>query len=97
MRLTLALLCLASVTACAEFPELDTAISAEARRAPFPELVPIGPILERRNDARTDGTEAEALEARAAALRARARLLRGATINDETRQRLTPRLEALGG
>ncbi|MEM1387715.1 MAG: hypothetical protein AAGG54_08905 [Pseudomonadota bacterium] len=82
---------------CADFPDLGKSISPEARRAEFPQLVPIEPLLERRNAARTTGLEADRLEARAAALRARAALLRGITIDDDTRQRLTPELNRLGG
>lgn len=84
-------------TGCTQFPDLDAAISPEARRAGYPQLVPVSDLLSRRNAARTTGNEADILRARAAALRARAALLRGAVINDDTRLRLGPRLDALGG
>lgn len=82
---------------CAEFPELDAAITPEARRAAYPELVPIGEVLDRRKLARTTGREAGMLEARAENLRRRAAMLRGITIDEETRLRLSPGLDRLGG
>lgn len=93
----LSLLTALLVAGCAEFPDLDASISPEARRADYPELVPVGDILNRRGAARTTGEEADVLNARAAALRARARLLRGAAIDDATRERLSPTLTRLGG
>ncbi|MDF0603789.1 hypothetical protein P1J78_24035 [Psychromarinibacter sp. C21-152] len=87
----------AVLSGCTRFPELDAAITPEARRAGYPDLVPITEVLDRRDLARTTAREGEIVEARAAALRARARLLRGIAINDDTRLRLTPRLRRLGG
>jgi hypothetical protein len=135
------LLLAALLAGCAEFPQLDAAISPEARRAPFPTLVPLPEVLDRRADARLTGEEAGPLEARAGRLRARgvpplaresgriglraadlraraaplervdpgdtparaarlrerARLLRGITVDEDTRKRIAPRLEELGG
>ncbi len=98
MRFLIVTLGLAAVlSGCTRFPELDAAITPEARRADYPVLVPIGEVLERRELARSTGREGENVAARAAALRARARLLRGIAVSDDTRLRLTPRLESLGG
>ncbi len=89
-------LCL-GLAACSDWPELDHAVSPEARRSDYPELVPIGDVLARRGLARSDETDGEILSARAANLRARAALLRGVSVDDDTRLRLTPELERLGG
>lgn len=98
MRILLASLALAALLpGCTRFPELDAAVSPEARRADYPQLVPIAEVLDRRDLARTTGREGDIVAARAAALRARARLLRGIVVNDETRRQLTPRLLRLGG
>ncbi len=82
---------------CATFPELDAAVSPEARRAAYPVLIPTQPVLDRRADVRVTPETGEALERRAANLRARARLLRGSVVDDDTRRRLSNRLRALGG
>ncbi len=135
------LLLAALLAGCAEFPQLDAAISPEARRAPFPTLVPLNEVLDRRGDARLTGAEAGPLKARADRLKARgvpplaretgriglraaelraraaplervtqgdtsaradrlrerARLLRGISVDEDTRKRIAPRLEQLGG
>ena len=82
---------------CTSFPELDAAVSPEARRAAYPVLIPTQPVLDRRADVRVTVETGEALERRAANLRARAGLLRGSVVDDETRRRLSNRLRALGG
>ena len=68
MRLTLILTLLLS--ACATFPQLDSTITQEARDAPFPALtpVPIAPVA--------TGDEQAALQARIAALQAKAARIR---------------------
>ncbi|WP_172293792.1 hypothetical protein [Pseudoruegeria sp. HB172150] len=88
---------MAILSGCSDFPDLDSAVSPEARRAEYPELVPIDGILARRGMAQLDGSEAEILAARAANLRARGQLLRDIAVNEDTRLRLTPELERLGG
>lgn len=85
------------LTGCTDFPDLDARISPEARGAAFPRLVPVGEITGRRALARTTAENGERLAARAAALRARARLLRGIRIDAETRIRISPTLNRLGG
>ena len=89
-------LCVA-LSACADWPDLDHAVSPEARRSDYPVLVPLNEVLDRRGLARSDATDGEILAARAANLRARAALLRGVSVDDDTRLRLTPRLRRLGG
>jgi len=83
--------------ACTSFPELDAAVTPEARRAAYPVLIPTQPVLDRRSNVRVTVATGEALLARAANLRARAGLLRGSVVDDETRRRLANRLRALGG
>ena len=91
------LIATAVLAGCAEFPDLESRITPGARNAPFPSLVPAGQITGRRSLARTTAADGERLAARAAALRARARLLRGISIDDDTRRRLAPLLNRLGG
>ena len=88
---------LLALAACSDFPDLDAEISPEARAAGYPDLVPLAEVTDRRKKARTTAEDGERLAARAAALKARARLLRGVRIDDETRRRLSPSLTRLGG
>jgi type IV pilus biogenesis protein CpaD/CtpE len=93
-----ALILIAAVlTGCATFPQLDAVITPEARRADYPALVPVDSIIVRRGDSTITAQTGERLRARAANLRARARLLRGASVDEETRLRLARRLQQLGG
>ena len=87
----------ALMAACASFPELDAVISEEARRADYPVLVPAQGLLAKRGDGTITEATGAALQARATNLRARAALLRGQPIDDETRLRLRARLRRLGG
>jgi hypothetical protein len=73
------ILCLAApvLAACGpDVPELDARIEGSA--APFPELVPLGPLLARVDAVppRAAAPEGQSLEARAADLRRRAAALR---------------------
>lgn len=119
--LCIGLLAAAALAACASFPQLDAAISPEARRAPYPELVPSERLLARRDEGRLTEADGAALQSRAEGLRARAgrlpgqaasaagiearyrnlqaraRLLRGQSVDDDTRLRLRDRLRRLGG
>lgn len=71
--------CLLLCAACAQVPELDDHVTPAARQAPYPALVPLDPLLQDASDTRiTDQTD-DALRARAAALRARARAMQQAT------------------
>ncbi|NBC95476.1 MAG: hypothetical protein GVY27_03860 [Deinococcus-Thermus bacterium] len=53
---------------CAQFPDLDRAVSAEARAAPPPEIVDLRPLLARLPD---DGSGARAAETAPPSRRAR--------------------------
>lgn len=97
MRPLLPLLAAALLSACTDFPQLDAAISAEARRADYPALVPANDLLGKRSDGTITEATGLALQARATNLQARARLLRGQPIDEETRLLLRARLRRLGG
>ncbi|MBF9059079.1 hypothetical protein HKCCSP123_07775 [Rhodobacterales bacterium HKCCSP123] len=79
-RLALCLACLlALVAACGPSrPELASRLSPEARSAAFPELVSLGPLMQRSDQLlpRAADREGQSLEARAADLRRRAAALR---------------------
>jgi len=82
---------------CAQFPDLDAAISAEARRAGYPALIPAEGLLARRGDVRLTEETGRILMQRAANLRARAAILRRISIDDDSRRRVAGRLHRLGG
>ena len=86
-----------ALAACATFPELDAVISDGARKADYPTLIPVDGILVRRASGQITEQTDDILRARAANLQARANLLRGIVVDDETRRRLSARLERLGG
>ena len=78
---------LLALVACAEFPQLDSTLDDAARAAPYPDLVPLGPLLAAQAPvAATD--PGRATQDRAAALRARAARLRGAVIAPAERARM---------
>ena len=82
---------LALATGCADAPRLDTGLSARARGAAYPELVPLGPLLAGVSAAQSDHdipTLTGNLPARAAALRARAARLRGTVVDAAARDRM---------
>lgn len=105
MRKTLILLAivpmfaaLTGLSACAKFPELDAAISDEAKAADYPNLVPASQIAKRRTDGRLKADEGAQLLARAERLRKRGEILRGLPVIDEAaRLRFARVLENLGG
>ncbi len=75
MRAAFLLSLLLLVPACSlSAPALDTTITETSRAAPWPELVPLGPLLSNAEalTPRTAEAEGRSLEARAAGLRARA-------------------------
>jgi hypothetical protein len=82
---------------CTAFPQLDAVISEQAKRAEYPVLIPTGGLLAKRDDGQVTEETGQRLLARAANLRRRAALLRGAPIDEETRIRLRDRLRRLGG
>ena len=91
MRLPL-VIALASLGACAEFPQLDGAIDAAARATPYPVLQPLGPLLAQADAQQSTGqstsSRVAALQTRLASLQARATRLRGPVIDAQTGARL---------
>jgi hypothetical protein len=84
MRIVMTLALALTLAACGpDIPDLDGRLSDAARNAPFPNLIPLGPVL-RQGDAtlpRDAATEGTSLEARADSLRRRAAALRRMPIN----------------
>lgn len=75
----------AALSGCAQFPEVEAALSPEAERAAYPALLPIDDILARSAEGGIAGPDlAAALEIRAARLRARAAALRAPVIDAAT-------------
>ena len=87
-RPLVALLSCVLLGACAALPALPPHDDAAAQSAPYPALIPLGPVL-----AQAAGTGAPAptadVEARLSALAARAAALRGPVVGDATSARLT--------
>jgi len=81
---------LAGLFGCSAHPNLDAATSAQARVAPYPMLAPINTVLGAAETLTTADPPRELAEvaARAARLRQRAAILRGAVVDDATRARL---------
>lgn len=61
---------------CATFPDVEAAETPAARAAGYPALMPIDELLAKAADERVSPAEVDAVQARAAALRARAADLR---------------------
>ncbi len=89
MRAATVFLCLA-LTACTQFPELDGTVAPDVENADFPALVPLEPLLAANAPVIANPEQTtQTLEARVAALRARAGALqRRAIVDPGTRQRL---------
>ncbi|MDO6485546.1 hypothetical protein [Shimia thalassica] len=75
MRPLLTLTVLSFLAACAEFPDVDQAVSDSAKRAPFPDLIPVDDILI-EDAARLDEHSDDQLIARVDRLNRRANELR---------------------
>ncbi len=75
-------------TACTPFPALQDRVSADAARADYPALVPLGPVLAAAEAQRLQPAPDAGLDGRIAALQARAAALRGAIIDGPTRNRM---------
>lgn len=88
LRLAPWLLILAGVAGCAQFPELDSALTDRARQAPYPELLPVETLKARVDAPRISETAAEDMAARVAGLKARAAALRRTVIDGATRARM---------
>lgn len=93
MRVATALICLI-LTACTQFPELDNTVTPDVEASDFPPLVPLEPLLAGAAPVVSDPVQTtETLEARVAALRARASALQRRNIVDPvTRERMRARL-----
>lgn len=76
-----------TLSACAEFPEVDAALSEGAARQDYPDLLPFEQVLSADDPRLAQGDDA-ALRARAADLRSRAPGLRRPVIDPETRDRM---------
>ncbi|QQA43676.1 hypothetical protein [Pelagovum pacificum] len=89
MRFVLLSLLLAG---CASIPALDGRVSDEVAALPYPDLVPLGPVVAEGRALGQGGATGEALstavDSRAAALRARAAALRPPVVDDATRDRM---------
>lgn len=87
----LALLGALGLSACADFPDFDGTITEQARRAPFPDLMPIEEILAGTGagDRTTAEAAARSMVWRAERLRARqAAIERAVIIDNRTRRRM---------
>lgn len=75
MRAACLALCL-TLCACIDIPEVEGTVLPELEDAPYPELVPLDPLLASTVPPGVDAEETtQSLQARIAALRARARAL----------------------
>lgn len=72
----LLLIPLVLATSCTDFPELDSAVSSDARSAPYPQLVPMAGLLSAAHDTRLSEDTGRSLADRAARLRRKAAYLR---------------------
>ncbi|AHM05891.1 hypothetical protein roselon_03649 [Roseibacterium elongatum DSM 19469] len=84
LRSTLALISALALAACSSgMPDLDQRITQTSRDAPYPTLVPLGPLLAQVDALlpRRAAAEGQSLEARAADLRRRAAQLRRMSIS----------------
>ena len=83
-----ATLALATLGACTQFPELDSTVTPELAAAPYPDLVPVEPLLAQATAGRVDPVQTEAaLQGRLSRLRVRAARLRGSVLTGRERQR----------
>lgn len=80
---------------CTQFPDLDARLSAEARAAPYPALVPLEQITARDQPSRITTEQDTVMAARIAALRLRAAGLRGSVLDGSSRARLQAGVEPL--
>ena len=72
----IAALALLALSACAEFPDLSARVPPSELNGPYPPLVPVETLLAQTTETRIADDDQAALEARAAALRAKAARLR---------------------
>ena len=85
---------LLAVAGCTQFPALDRTITPQMEAAPYPDLVPLEPLLAQLQSTGTDPEATQAqLTARVDALRRRAARLRGSVLSGQERQRLAEGLQ----
>lgn len=83
--LTVLLLC----AGCAQFPDLDNALSEDAKNQPYPTLKPLAPLLEEAANSALPRPQTQAnLTSRVTGLRARAAGLQRPVIDSTTRARM---------
>jgi len=75
--------------ACTQFPVIEDRVSEDVRDAPYMDLVPIETLRAGMPEDQLTDTDATAVEARVARLRARAARLSGAVVDTQTRARMT--------
>lgn len=76
-------------TACTQFPVIEDRVSEDVRDAPYMDLVPIETLRTGMPEDQLADTDATAVEARVARLRARAARLSGAVVDNQTRTRMS--------
>ncbi|MCS6623759.1 hypothetical protein N0B44_12625 [Roseibacterium beibuensis] len=84
MPLALSTAAALALAACSSgMPDLDSRLTEASRNAPYPELVPLGPLLAQVDALlpRSAAAEGQSLESRAADLRRRAAQLRRMSIS----------------
>jgi hypothetical protein len=82
------LILLSLLSGCAEFPALEGTIDAAAMNAPYPQLIPLDPLLAQVGGLASATAASVGLGGRVAALAARAAALRGPVIEPATRARM---------
>ena len=89
LALTLPMNAALPLAGCTEMPDLDGAISRQARNAPYPAILPLEALdLPASGETGAALAEAARLAARAHALRMRAAAIRRAIIDEATRKRM---------
>ena len=82
-------LCVALVSGCTDFPDLDAAVGDSAKNAAFPRVAPLEALLTEAAQSNIDVETGLALSQRAAALRRKARALGRPILTRAERRRLT--------
>jgi hypothetical protein len=80
--------CAGLLLGCADFPQLDASVSPAARAAAYPTIAPFEQLEAIDEGGEISDESMQALQARAAGLRARAARLRRTIIDRETRARM---------
>ncbi|MCV2894460.1 hypothetical protein [Lentibacter sp. XHP0401] len=88
MRAPIALFLALTLTACADFPELDATVTSEMKAADYPALAPTSELTASQAAPRLTETSASELTGRVASLRARAYRLRGSIVSSADKARM---------